>query len=181
MSLRNIVQVVILISVLLAGCARKIPDVGISSQYLNSHLEIQPTPNINKFGFNETIALNIKARTSIEVKVTFSSIRIFMFDEKISDWQEIGEINDNNPFLALGIVGNLDLPNEISSDLPDVILSKGCVDNHCKKVETFGVKPNVKNNGKSVDVLVVVSGNIYKNGIMTDQKTGAYIIFTLRP
>lgn len=45
MSLKNnIIQITMLISVLLAGCARKIPDVGISPQYLNNYLEIQPTP-----------------------------------------------------------------------------------------------------------------------------------------
>jgi hypothetical protein len=173
----RVALIVLLISILLAGCARPIPDLGISSEYLNRYLEIKPVPDFNKFRFAESIVLSITARTDVEVKVNFGNTRIFVFDEKLNDWREIKD----NGFSGTGIFSGADLLPESSSKPPDVILSKSCVSNHCKQTETFGVDPDVQNNGKSVDVLVVVSGHIYKNGIMTDQKTGAYVIFTLRP
>lgn len=165
------------ISILLAGCSPQIPDVGVSPKYLNRYLEIRTVPDFNKFKFNESIVLDVMVRTDVEVKVNFRGTRIFMFDDEINDWREIKD----KGFSGSGIFRDIDLFPEHSSKPPDTLLSTTCVSTQCKPVETFGIDPDILNNGKPVDILVVVVGNVYENGTMTDKKTGAYIIFTLKP
>jgi hypothetical protein len=162
---------------LLVGCARQIPDVGIPSKYLNRYLEIQPSYGFNNFRVGESIVLDVVARTDVEVEVNFAQIRIFMFDEKLKDWREIKD----NSFSGAGIFRGADLLPDYFSKPPDILLSKSCISSRCQETETFGVDPDVQDMGKSVDVLVVISGFVYENGKKTNQITGAYIVFTLRP
>jgi hypothetical protein len=168
--------IVLLISALLAGCARQIPDVGIPSEYLNRYLEIKPYPGVNKFGFNEIVDLVLTARTDVEVKINFDTTRVFMFDEESSKWREIRD----KDFISTGIFSD-GLLLEHSSKPPDIILSQHCVSSPCQESQIFSVIPDVQDSGQSVDILVVVSGFVYENGIKTNQKTGAYVIFTLTP
>ncbi len=173
----KVVLFALTISILLAGCSPQIPDIGVSSKFLNHYLEIRTVPDFNEFKFNESIVLDVMAQTDVEVKVNFGDTRIFMFDGEVNDWREIKD----KGFSGTGIFRDIDLFPEYSSKPPDILLSTTCVSIQCKPVETFGIDPDIPNDGKPVDILVVVVGNIYENGIMTDKKTGAYVIFTLKP
>lgn len=107
--------------------------------------------------------LNLSLENFSQYKIVFPSdfgLRIFTFNDQSMSWDEIG--NNANYFPT----GNRQISPK-GTDLPGVIL--------------IGLQPTVLNEGKPVDVRVIVVGRVAQNGTPTNEQVGAWVDVTLQP
>lgn len=135
----------------------EMPDIGVSSESINTYVKVVVPPAFNEFKLGKPIAIQV---TSIsKEQILFQSdlgARLFYLDG--DKWVKTNNLNGIYP------EGNFIFPK--SRSYPD------------NTAETF-VFPNLPKTKQVVTVRVVVIGNIYKDGKATDQKTAAYVDVTL--
>lgn len=147
------------------------PDVGIEREKLNQELEIiHLTPN--KYKISEPIKLMVRLNSDVEVysEMDFGA-RMFILSRKTGQWVEVYD-----PVTSYSDELNLDL-NEILNGTDNIVLSTK--DKNKLDQRAITLHPVIESDNKSIKMMIIVSGNIYENGVITDQKVGAYTIITL--
>lgn len=168
--------IVLLVLVILTSCQNQIgpefPDVGIEQDELNHDLEIiNLAPN--KYRINEPIRLMVRLRSDIEVftKNDFGA-RMFILNRESGQWEEVYD-----PVKSYSEELNLDL-NDIFEGTDEIVLSTK--DKSKLDQRAITLHPVLESDNNSDRMLIVVSGYIYENGAITDQRVGAYTIITLQ-
>jgi hypothetical protein len=150
----------------LTGCSSKkaidLPDAGVPVDELNQDLVIETDPMFNTFKIGQAVSLSVHLNSQIEVRTTDNfNARLFVLSSETSEWQEIEEVPDLGVFEPV-----------------DIVMSKkaGSFDD-----VSFSVFPSIQNIGGSVQLLVLITGDVYADGQKTDKKVGAYTIVNLKP
>ena len=164
----------------LSGCLNQaevnFPDVGIEQNKLNHELEIILLPS-NTYIIDEPIELVVRLRSNVEVYTNYNfGVRMFMLDETSNQWEEVYDPVISHPEGSGFELNFLQNGFHIGSD--NVILSL----KDKSKLNQLGLNlhPTIKNENKYINLLIVVSGYIYENEIITEQKVGAYTIVKLK-
>jgi hypothetical protein len=120
----------------------------------------RPRPS-EVFNVGDSVDLTLENFSKDKIKFpTDYGVRIFSFNRSDGQWSEI--VNGMKYFPP----GN----PQISPKGPD---SPGVIG--------IGLWPLLENKGASIDLRVVVVGNVEKDGVLTEEQVGAYIDLTLQP
>ena len=138
------------------------PDVGVSTQEMNTRFVIRTPREINSFQINDRLYIEIKAISGgAEKDVAFQSdFGVRMFAEKENQWIEIKndvQYREGEGSLILSPAGG----------------------NLKPYLQIY--KPVLQDVGKTTTVRIFLVGNIMENGKVTDITTGAYIDVELKP
>ena len=166
MNLRFLIFSVLFLFVSLYGCSSNkaidLPDTGIPADELNQDLAIEIVPMFNTFKVRQAVSLLVHLRSEIEVRTTDNfNARLFVLSPEGSEWQEIEEVPD------LGVFQPVDIVMSKKADGLDEV--------------SFSVFPSIQKAGKPVQLLVIITGDVYVDGQKTDKKVGAYTIVNLKP
>jgi hypothetical protein len=150
----------------IAGCSENnlpdIPDVGTSADQLNKDLRLVAFPTFNTFKIGESIHLEVRLESDIEVEITPDfDAQIFVLNTETKEWQEVQEVPD------LGVF-----------EPQTFVLSRE--DGGIKEI-SIDLDPDLPNRSETVNLLTVVIGNVLQNGKTTGYKTGASFIVKLKP
>ena len=150
----------------LYGCSSSkaidLPDLGIPVDELNRDLVIDVEPRFNSFKIGQCVDLTIYLKSEIEVRATeHFNARLFVLSSEKSNWQEIQEVPDLGIFEPFGIVMS---QKEGSFNFTH-----------------HSVCPSVPSQSNPIQLLVLITGDVYKDGQDTGKKVGAYTIVTLKP
>lgn len=161
----RIVLWLLIISNLTFGCSKKpstsevdMPDIGIPLNELNTKVRLAAPRGWNTFKIGHIIAINVDVISSEQVEFTFDyGARIFIW--KDNQWSEV--------------------PNSMGYPEGDIILP--ITGNGPFTSGSTSVVPVISNVNEPVTVRIFVIGYIYKNGQITDKRTGAYIDVKVYP
>lgn len=157
-------------SALLVACAGStlpdLPYVGVEQNELNKEMEIVFLQS-NSYRINQSIDLVIRLHSNIEVYINSNfGARMFMLNEELNQWEEVYDpVTSYSPELDIDLNEVFGVPDElvISTQYPAIF------------------HPKIPIDTKPVKLLIILSGQIYENGVITDRKIGAYSIVSLRP
>ena len=157
---------VVFIFAALYGCSSSktidLPDLGIPVDELNRDLVIDVEPGFNSFKIGQCVDLTVYLKSEIEVRATeHFNARLFVLSSEKSDWQEVQEVPDLDIFEPFEIVmsqkeGSLNFTHH-------------------------SVCPSISNQSNPIQLLVLITGDVYKDGQNTGKKVGAYTVATLKP
>jgi hypothetical protein len=160
--LKNKLSYIIILAIAISGCANDhqnipdIPNIGIDSSLLNKDLIIQFFPSVNSFKIGDDItlvAILVTHNMKIRVKNNLHT-RIFVLDDTNEQWTEVKNKKKyiDQDYFVLDDTG-----------FP------------------FLVTPDLKENGKSLTLLITITGDIMDGDLVTSHITGAYKVVTLNP
>ena len=159
--------------IFLSGCLGvalpALPDIGIKQDNLNQELEIVLLQS-NTYKIGEPIDVIVRLRSDIEVHSDNKfAARMFILEDESRQWEEV-----DDPVTSYSEELDFDL-NDILGGSDEVVLS---MENN-----QWGVilHPAIKNKSKHLEFLLILSGQVYENGVAIDRKVGAYKILTLQP
>ena len=166
MKLRLLIFSALFLLVSLYGCSSNktinLPNAGVPANDLNQDLVIEIVPMFNTFKVGQAVSLLVHLRSEIEVRTTPNfNARLFVLPPESSEWQEIEEVPD------LGVFEPVDIVMSKKADGLDEV--------------SFSVFPSIQNEGEPVQLLVIITGDVYMDGQQTDKKVGAYTIVNLKP
>jgi hypothetical protein len=134
------------------------PDLGVSINNYNNDIQISAPEGWNTFNIGDDIGLNVEVIS--EYPIAFPrdfGARIFMYQDQ--EWMEIQNEMDNPE----GIV--------ILSPTKDDPFNSG----------TAIISPDLPDNNKLVELRIVLIGNLYLDGQITEDITAGYIDVELTP
>jgi len=155
--------------IFLSGCLDialpAVPDVGIKQDNLNQELEIVLLKS-NTYKIGKPIDVIVRLRSGIEVHSDNKfGARMFILEEESRQWEEVDEPVTSLDLELNGIFGGSD----------EVVLS---MENNQSMII---LDPAIKNKSKHLKFLLILSGQVYENGVAIDRRVGAYKIITLQP
>lgn len=137
---------------------RTMPDIGIPSTEFNTKMQVSAPDGINTFKIGDSISLAIKIISSEQIWFE-SNYGARLFIAEGDKWEEIrnGENYPEGSFI-LAPTGN------------DYF-----------KVGATAIWPQLPDTTKPVTLRVILVGNVYRNGQMTDEVTAGYVDVNLKP
>jgi hypothetical protein len=149
-----------------AGCSSdrfpNIPETGISAEHLNKELKLTALPAFNTFKIGESINLELRLESNLEVEVSpESDTKIFYLNSETNEWQQVQEIPDLGVFEPQTFVLSLK-------------------DNGINEI-SISLYPSLPIGTKPIYLLIIVTGNVIQEGKVGNRKVGAYIIVKLTP
>lgn len=152
-----------LVFILTISCTRgptekTMPDIGIPSSEMNSKVQLLAPDGWNKFKTEDNVMLAVKGISSDQVlfKSDYGA-RLFILQD--NNWKEISNGVDYSD-------GNIVLyPFE----------------NNYLNYGSVVLRPRLPDSTKPVTVRIILVGNIYRNGQMTNEVTAGYIDVNLKP
>lgn len=150
-----------IINICLSGCNRQantlVPDIGIPEEEMNSRVQLEAPEGWNTFKNGEVIGLNIIVISDDQIAIKSDGAKIFLLQDGV--WEEIPNL------LKYPAGFNLFSP---SKDDP---FEQGAI----------AILPQIPKEVQTVKLRIVLIGNIYRNGQITDDQTAAYIDVELTP
>jgi hypothetical protein len=155
----SLVLVVCIISACKGNVTEKtMPDIGVPSNEMNSKLELLAPDGWNKFKSGFPITLAVKGISSDQI--LFNSdygARLFIY--KDNNWIEISN----------------------GEEYPEGSTILYPFENNYLRIAAVNLWPKLQDTTKPVSVRVILVGNVYRNGQMTDEVTAGYIDVNLKP
>lgn len=149
-------------ALLSTGCHSSVlpptPDVGIPEAEMNRQFHLDAPLGWNDFKIGESVVLRVDVVS--DNQITFRSdygARVFILENQ--QWVEISNL--------------MEYPEGSFILSP----SKGDPSMHA----AASLFPDLPDTKKAVTIRIVLIGNIYRNGETTDERTGTFIDFKLRP
>lgn len=137
---------------------KSMPDVGIPSTEFNKKIQLTVPETINTFKTKESINVVIKVISSDQIRFKSDyGVRLFVYED--TKWEEIGN-DENYP------AGN-------------IILSSA--DNDAFKNGATVIWPHLPDTTKPVTIRIILIGNVYRGGKMTNEVTAGYIDVNVKP
>jgi len=137
----------------------EMPDIGIPESMMNTKIKLEAPDYLNSFTIGETIDLTAEVIANDQVAFAHDyGARMFIYEEP--QWVEIANF----------------------MKYPDgyLVLTPSS-DDSFSKYGAPAVDPILPDTSKPVTVRIILVGNIYRDGQITDEKTAAYIDVELKP
>ena len=153
----------------LVGCAKKttfpengMPAIGVPIADMNTKLQIlSPAGFNNTYKNNDPLSLIVKVVTDDQVAFTPDfGARMFIYQNE--KWEEVKNTE------------------EYSQDMSQYTIYSNAKDNPFEDGDPI-LCPSISNLPKTAPLRVIIIGNIYKDGKVTDTKTAGYIDLVLKP
>lgn len=148
------------------------PDTGVPNSALNNEVRLVAPPSINSFRIGKEVNLLLVSQS--ENQVWFEAdlgTRMFILRPNERKWIEVFEMTDTFPNL---------LPPSLSGAPQPTQFILGPHSQGLKQLG-FAVLPRIENEYRPVTLMVATTGSVYRNGSVTQEEVGAYIVIHLVP
>jgi hypothetical protein len=149
-----------------------VPTMGLPVSALNRDIRLVAPPSINSFKIGKEVNVLILAEPDAQVWLAADfGARMFVLRPRDKQWSEVSEVKDTLPNL---------LPTSLSGTPKPAQLILGTQGEALKQVG-LSLLPQIENREQPVTLMIGISGYIYRDGSVTQEKVGAYTIIHLVP
>jgi hypothetical protein len=140
------------------GSTNDMPDIGIPPDEFNKKVKLFAPDGWNTFRIGDSVALEVEVVGDEQIAFAPDyGARLFIYEK--NQWLEVANF----------------------TNYPEGIFILSPANDDYLKLGAIGVKPILPDPNKAVMLRIILVGNIYRDGKITDEVTAAYIDVDLKP